>query len=171
MILDVGIGVGEYHEFTPKLRGDVEVDRFLPVQKIANFVQADLEHLPFKDKAFQLAFAYNVLEHIQNPGDGIKELKRVSLSTDCRQDQWFHIGNYASSSHLYFQLPGLRFLRYPETRVGRLFQKWLWFTLTHPISWGNGKRGPRQFRIGGLICHTEKPGWRQGLVYHARVHS
>ena len=169
MILDVGIGVGKWHEFTPHLRGDVEVDRYKPLARIPNFVQADLEHLPFKNQAFEQAYAYNVLEHIQNPYNGIGELRRVSRVTDCRQDQWFHIGNYASSSHRHFQLPGLRFLPYPNTRLGRLFQRWLWFFLTYPVAWGYGKRGRRLFRFGGLLCHGESSKWRQVLVYHRLV--
>ena len=165
-ILDVGIGVGEWNEFTPHLRGTVEVDRYKPTIRIDNFVQADLEHLPFRSDAFNMAFAYNVLEHIGNPYNGIRELRRVSQVTDCRQDQWFHIGNYGSSSHRYFQLPGLRFLPYPNTKIGRLFQQWLWFFLTNRIHWGKG----RVFTFGGLCCHSEKVNsWKRFLVYHQRL--
>lgn len=154
--------MGEHNEFTPTLRGDVEVDRFRPMGRVANFVQADLEHLPFRAGSFSYCYAYNVLEHITNPYNGIGELRRVSSMTDCRQDAFYHIGSYASSSHRHFQLPSLRFLPYPNTRVGRLVQKWLWFFLTRPVKWGDG----RIFTFGGLCCHREVSRWRHILVYH-----
>ena len=38
----------------------------------------DIRKLPFKDKEFDVAMAEEVIEHLDNPGAGIKELCRVA---------------------------------------------------------------------------------------------
>ncbi len=119
MNLDVGIGVGAENEFTPMPRAEICLDRFRPRNKLqVEFIQADAHHLPFRDKVFDKAFAYNLLEHIQNPWSGMAELARVSNITLFRQDHILHFGNYLEDSHLWFTLPGLRFLKYPRTQIG-----------------------------------------------------
>lgn len=39
---------------------------------------ADINKLPFKDKMFDLAIAEEVIEHLENPGQGLSELFRVA---------------------------------------------------------------------------------------------
>src|SRR5437867_8748789 len=136
MNLDVGIGIGEHGEFTPVLRGDVEVDVFRPRVKVGNFVQADAGQLPFSDACFEKVFAYNVLEHVPNPWKALAELRRVGKTVEIRQDKWYFLGSYATSSHLWLQLPGPRFLRFPRTLVGIGFAKWLRRVLEFRIRWG-----------------------------------
>lgn len=41
-------------------------------------VKADVNELPFKDDEFDIAIGGEVLEHLPNPGAGLKELFRVS---------------------------------------------------------------------------------------------
>ena len=65
--LDVGCGL------LPK--GDINVDLFieeyssrkkdLKKLRIPNLINADIHFLPFRDKAFNTTFCYNVLEHIE----------------------------------------------------------------------------------------------------------
>lgn len=43
-----------------------------------NAIKADINNLPFKDKEFELAIAEEVLEHLENLGNGLKELCRVA---------------------------------------------------------------------------------------------
>lgn len=50
--------------------GDVIVDR--------DFVVADVDKLPFKDKAFDFVIARHVLEHLPDPENFLKELERVA---------------------------------------------------------------------------------------------
>lgn len=119
MNLDVGIGIGADHEFTPIPRASVCVDRYRPIEKLkVDFIQADAHQLPFRDKTFDIAFAYNVLEHILDPHKGISEIIRVSNFARFRQDHLLHFGNYLEDSHLWLTLPGLRFIKYPRTKIG-----------------------------------------------------
>lgn len=72
-ILDIGCGLN------PK--GDVNIDsnRSIPREKpIPNFILADAQYLPFKDKSFSLAYASHVIEHIPNPLQALKEWNRVT---------------------------------------------------------------------------------------------
>ena len=41
------------------------------------FFEADLEALPFKDKTYDFVFCSHVLEHLDNPGQAMRELMRV----------------------------------------------------------------------------------------------
>jgi SAM-dependent methyltransferase len=142
-VLDVGIGTGQHGEFVPNIRGNIEVDLYKPRKKIANFIQADGEYLPFRTHSISRCYAYNLLEHVQNPYSVLRELRRVSLTLFVRQDRWYNIGNYATPSHLYFQLSNLKFLPYPRTYIGILFGKWLEIAIrligTFKVEWKRGK--------------------------------
>jgi len=46
--------------------------------KRANFIMASGEALPFKDKAFEWAFSFDVLEHVNGPVYFVQEMKRVA---------------------------------------------------------------------------------------------
>jgi SAM-dependent methyltransferase len=41
------------------------------------FFEVDLEHLPFGDQAYDFIFCSHVLEHLDNPGQAMRELMRV----------------------------------------------------------------------------------------------
>lgn len=70
--------------------GDVNVDLYvtegshrpgreqLRVREIRNFVRADAEHLPFKDKVFSECISRHTVEHVENPFRMISEMKRVT---------------------------------------------------------------------------------------------
>jgi SAM-dependent methyltransferase len=83
LVLDVGSGD------KPFWRADVIVDkdvvddkqrgtRKMLFDKRKYFVQADVENLPFKDKAFDFVFCSHLLEHVLHPDRAIKELTRVA---------------------------------------------------------------------------------------------
>lgn len=78
-MLDVGCGTMP--------RGDVNVDLLVSdddyrdaiiPQNIENFVKADVRFLPFRDSCFQTVFCSHLLEHLEDPDVGLKELLRVS---------------------------------------------------------------------------------------------
>jgi len=83
LVLDVGSGD------KPFWRADVMVDKYLEddqqratgaivYDKRKLFVEADVENLPFKDKAFDFVFCAHLLEHVSHPDRAIKELTRVA---------------------------------------------------------------------------------------------
>lgn len=81
-VLEVGCG------HNPHFRSNVIVDKFIDsnfhrsgdikVLKDQQFICADGEALPFKDKSFDYAICNQVLEHVENPIQFIKEQTRVA---------------------------------------------------------------------------------------------
>ena len=82
-ILDIGCGIGAYvqqfRRFTPDVWGiDIEHDRVLiGSQSSPNLSVAVGEHLPFKDGSFDMVFLHEVLEHVQDDQQTIREAERV----------------------------------------------------------------------------------------------
>lgn len=76
-ILDVGCGSGFYQDVT-KRRGHINFDILKPKDKIKNFVLGDAHKLPFRNNAFDVSFFIDVIEHVNNPYECLKELKRVT---------------------------------------------------------------------------------------------
>jgi ubiquinone/menaquinone biosynthesis C-methylase UbiE len=83
LVIDIGSGD------KPFWRADVFVDdlslgndqRFTDTQTIhtiGHFVNANAEHLPFKNKTFDFSFTSHLLEHVTDPGAVIDEIVRVS---------------------------------------------------------------------------------------------
>jgi 2-polyprenyl-3-methyl-5-hydroxy-6-metoxy-1,4-benzoquinol methylase len=82
-ILDVGCGVGQVVGSLTE-RGyeaygvDVSEPNIVRAQKLSNRCQMyDGKHLPFPKARFAAAGAFNVLEHVEEPEEFIKELVRV----------------------------------------------------------------------------------------------
>jgi ubiquinone/menaquinone biosynthesis C-methylase UbiE len=81
-VLEVGGG------HNPHPRSNLVVDKFtdtnyhrkadIKVLKNQEFLQADGEHLPFKDKEFDYVICNQVLEHVDNPGRFLDEQSRVA---------------------------------------------------------------------------------------------
>lgn len=88
LVLDVGCGTGLFFkEVTSEGRIVVGIDisrRLLQKAKEkskayanAHVLQADADHLPFKDAFFCSIFAFTILQNMPHPLDTLKELKRV----------------------------------------------------------------------------------------------
>jgi SAM-dependent methyltransferase len=128
-ILNVGVGARFF--VSRQLDADVLTDVDFPMERLPNFVLCDAQALPFRDNSFNLAYCHNVLEHVANPWQVIRELRRVAEHSNIRQDVWWSLVSYATPEHLWLQLPNLKFLQYKRTRVGILFSKMLRYVLVN----------------------------------------
>lgn len=81
-VLDVGCGRGGYVRVLAERYEAYGCDLFQwpewKAQQRVRFLQADVTHLPFADRSFNLILALNVLEHIGPIQDTLRELKRVA---------------------------------------------------------------------------------------------
>ena len=77
------------------------------------FVLCDSRYLPFKDKAFDFATSYYLIEHMDDPWTLFKELKRVSRHGYVQCPSWFSEFLYNEDVHRWIVLK----------RDGRLFVK------------------------------------------------
>lgn len=129
--LDIGSGGGPYN-WHPRAQICLSYD--LPKFKVReDVIHGDAHFLPFRTGCFLVAYGFNVLEHVKNPHLVMREMIRVSQTVLLRQDSVLNIANYATPEHLWFQLPNLRFLQYPRTRMGIFFSKMLRVLLTQSI--------------------------------------
>jgi malonyl-CoA O-methyltransferase len=88
VVLDVGCGSGLFFGEVikkAKLVVGVDVSRKLLLKAKANagsnvfVVQADADHLPFRDGFFDAVFSFTVLQNMPKPAVTLVELKRVTL--------------------------------------------------------------------------------------------
>jgi ubiquinone/menaquinone biosynthesis C-methylase UbiE len=83
-ILEVGCGAGNILERTPagKLFG-VDISEFIlhkarkKLVKEVYLFQADAQNLPFKNQALEIVICSEVLEHLLDPSESLKEVARV----------------------------------------------------------------------------------------------
>lgn len=73
-VLDIGSGGSSYHRFFPnRLSVDIDPDR-------KPDIVADAHHLPFKDGEFEFILSTEMLEHVKDPFQVERELRRVMSS-------------------------------------------------------------------------------------------
>lgn len=80
LVLEVGSG------HNPHFRSNVLCDKFLTtslhrqgqVAQPVPLVQGDIEHLPFRDRAFDFVIVSHILEHVDRPDQACHELARVA---------------------------------------------------------------------------------------------
>jgi ubiquinone/menaquinone biosynthesis C-methylase UbiE len=75
--LDIGCGTLTSHT----ARGNVNIDLTRrPKNRPENFVCGDANHLPFKNESFDKVSFYEVIEHVENPSQCIREITRTLKS-------------------------------------------------------------------------------------------
>ena len=96
-----------------RLEKDVNLDIRLPIISFDNFVLGSGVVLPFRKGIFDIAYAYNVLEHISDLSVAVKELERCSKHIKIRQDKVYRLGNYTTDEHKWITC-NKRYIPYPS---------------------------------------------------------
>ncbi|MGZ4251564.1 MAG: class I SAM-dependent methyltransferase [Solirubrobacteraceae bacterium] len=112
-VLDAGCGEGHVAAWlSDALAPDELVGVDGRAQALAGFrarnprrsaVQSDLRALPFPDRAFDLVVCSEVLEHVPEPRDVLRELSRVSAAhvfITVPHEPFFRLGNVAAGRYL-----------------------------------------------------------------------
>ncbi|MCH7953916.1 MAG: class I SAM-dependent methyltransferase [Chloroflexi bacterium] len=82
-ILDAGCGVGAFvrrlREFTPNVQGfDIERESVLRgIEEVPGLGVAVAEHLPYRDGTFDVILMHEVLEHVDDDLESLREMHRV----------------------------------------------------------------------------------------------
>ncbi len=83
LMLDIGCGTGSnlkhWGNYGTVLGLDISSDalNFCKIKGNENLSRGDALRLPFRDNAFKIVFALDILEHIERDGDAVKEFFRV----------------------------------------------------------------------------------------------
>jgi len=87
--VEIGCANGRLFKDYPNMTR-VDIDTW---HNVENFVQANAEKLPFKDKEFEVAILGEILEHVEAPQQAIKEAVRVAkrvVITVPLEHEWHH---------------------------------------------------------------------------------
>jgi len=83
-LLDSGCGTGanlkEISKFLPVVGIEkyFEALKFCKKRSLDNLLNAELEHLPFRQETFDIVLAMDILEHVDDDLEALKEISRVS---------------------------------------------------------------------------------------------
>lgn len=110
LVLNIGAGSNNYKEYFPNL---ITLD--IDAQKSPNIV-ADIHKMPFRDNEFALILCTEVLEHLKNPMQAIKEIQRVLKSG----------GKLILTTRFIFPLHVVPndYFRYTKYGLKELFKEW-----------------------------------------------
>lgn len=126
MDLDVGCG--------PVKRAEITVDLS---RGVSPTVVADARFMPFRDKTFNIVYAFNVLEHIKEYSRAVEELQRVcSGFVLVRLDSVYNLANWWTLEHEYIQ-HGRHLI--PVPRVVKVLRYLLWFPFLRKGKTPSGK--------------------------------
>ena len=109
-ILDLGSGGSSYQRYFPN-RLTVDID---PLRKPD--IVADAHHLPFKDEEFTFVLCTEMLEHVQDPFQVEKEIRRITAKG----------GTLLLTTRFTFPLHDVPhdYWRYTKYGLRRLFSEW-----------------------------------------------
>jgi len=120
-VLDVGCGEGFVLRWISRVRGirrlvgvDINSDVLKMAKKIApsaKYQKMDIVDLKFTANSFDLVLVLEVFEHLKNPKDGLREVKKVAKKwaiLSVPNEPWFSLLSFFSGKHI------LRLGRHPE---------------------------------------------------------
>jgi SAM-dependent methyltransferase len=87
--LEVGCGQDGFWRFSDQIIGTDSLD-FSQFGK--NFIQANVEHLPFEDNHFRDCYSMNMVDHTENPQKAVNEMVRVTshrVYIICNAFSWY----------------------------------------------------------------------------------
>lgn len=147
MKLNVGCGGSKYAFYD--LKCEVNCDIMKPKTKVLNFILSDVCSLPFKEKAFQKVYAFNVLEHVSDHNKAIKELNRIGDEVTIRFDKIYNLANWFTADHESITIENT--LR-PFPRPIKWFVRFIRFPIDHSEVYQNvvSKTFPVLRRLGLL---------------------
>jgi ubiquinone/menaquinone biosynthesis C-methylase UbiE len=88
---------------------DLEINREAP-----NFVKCDAQHLAFRKKIFKKTIVFTVIEHLNKPYEGLREIFRVTDGeVTIKYDCFFSIYNFIGIGHKSMMIRE-RFVRLPS---------------------------------------------------------
>jgi ubiquinone/menaquinone biosynthesis C-methylase UbiE len=112
-LLDAGCGEGLSIKNIKKERQFSRIygiDLSLPAIKLANkintqsmFIQGSVLNLPFKDESFGVVICLEVLEHLEKPEQGLREILRVTsryILLSVPNEPYFQIANFLRGKNL-----------------------------------------------------------------------
>lgn len=79
----------------------IQLAKNLRIQSM--FIQGNVLNLPFKDESFQVVICLEVLEHLERPDQGLRELSRVSgrfVLLSVPNEPYFQIANFLRGKNL-----------------------------------------------------------------------
>lgn len=77
-ILDIGCNWGEIHNYLDKKQGKIAYGMDIILTNYRdNVVRADAHYIPFKDETFDSIFAGEIIEHLEDPAQFLREVERV----------------------------------------------------------------------------------------------
>jgi len=151
--LDVGCG---WNLNFQRKRGTIGVD----IRKGLCTVQADAQHLPFKDGVFKKVYLYDILEHLENPLLCLKEVDRVS-ALDATLLIRFPVNANTARTELKRVIIAFPFGFIPTVKL-LLRRRWLWkIRCAGHVSQVEPRHVARFFTIEWM-GHLEKHEWFMG---------
>lgn len=78
-LIDVGCGKMPYKSYFPNVERYVGVDQVKQssIRDDADFIAADINKLPFRDGEFDIVLLNQVIEHVSEPAQLLKEIRRI----------------------------------------------------------------------------------------------
>jgi len=95
----LSVGCGGNRKYPQRTIRDVNIDITVPTENIPNFVRADAQHLPFRDKVFERIHASHIIEHLEDPYAFIRECKRVADTAEILCPHYLDPNAYIDLDH------------------------------------------------------------------------
>lgn len=100
-LLNAGCGTPDEHTDAGYMinRSDINLDIRELEGVVPNFVQGDIQEMPFEDKQFGVAYCSHALEHMDDVHKALSELYRVADEVYFVLPRWWAPSNYMNHKH------------------------------------------------------------------------